>query len=117
HAVFQALAEHEQISPLNRAFVLAQLHESIDNHVAADEFFRRAVKLADEQGDAGERLVVLERVAQYFRRFDAAFAEECCRRALSIDASSIGPQQILLELLLAKRTREAAAEARQMVES
>jgi exosortase len=117
HAVFRSLAEHQQISALNRAFVLAQLHESIDNHVAADELFREAVKLADEQGDSGEQLVVLERVAQYFRRFDAAFAEECCRRALSIDASSIGPQQILLELLLAKRTREASVEAREIVES
>jgi tetratricopeptide (TPR) repeat protein len=117
HEVFRSLAEREDITPLNRAFVLAQLHESIENHVAADQLFRQSVQLAEKQGDAGEQLIVFERVAQYFRRIDPAFSEQCCRAALAIDQSSIGPRQILLELLLAKQSREAADEARQIVES
>jgi exosortase len=115
-AVFRSLAERNDITPLNRAFVLAQLHESIENHIVADQLYRQSLQLA-QLADPAERLIVLERVAQYFRRIDPPLSEQCCREALAIDESSIGPRQILLELLLVKRSREAAFEAKQIVES
>jgi len=91
--------------------VLAQLNESIKNYTLADKLYRDALELARAEVATGERLIVLERAAQYFRRAQPELSEQCCREALKIDRSSLGPVQILLELLLAKRNEAAATES------
>ena len=111
-----SLASQESISPLNRKFALAQLNESIANATAADAFYREAIALT-ESASAGEQLVVLERAAQFFRRYDVEFCEQCCRRALEVSENALGPQRILLDVLLTKESREAALEADRILEN
>ncbi len=113
--VLTDLAEHQEISPLNRAFVLAQLHESMGNRTRADELFDESCNLIDAQLPVAEQLVVLQRSAQHFAQHEPAKAETCCRRALELDAEAPGAAQILIELLLERGTREAISEAEQLL--
>jgi Flp pilus assembly protein TadD len=115
-AVLAALAEHRGISPLERSYVLAQLNESINNRARAAELYRESLQWAEQQAVSEERVVVLERAAQFFRRVDVELAERCCRQALELDDQAVGPRQILIELLLAKQSGDAALEAKRLSE-
>ncbi|MCA9148739.1 MAG: tetratricopeptide repeat protein [Planctomycetales bacterium] len=114
-AVLAELQSRDDVSELNRTFVLAQLNESIDNHATAKKLYLKSIELANET-EPVERLIVLERSAQYFRRFDRTLAEKCCRDALKLEPGALGPQQILLEMLLARGDAEASSEAITLVE-
>ena len=116
-SVLRRLADNEQISLLNRRFALAQLNESIGNLTTADREYTAAIELAKQQSDPGERVVVLERAAQYFRHHQPDTSEACCREALTLAPQSLGPQQILLNLLLRKKTLEAIDEAEKVASS
>ena len=107
------LADREEIAQVDRTFALAQLNESIGNLAEADRLYRQAIAMGEQQV-AAERLVVLQRSAQYFSRRDRALAESCCRRALRMDPAAVGAAQILIDLLLDQRTAEAVAEADQL---
>ncbi len=113
-ALLSELAAREDISLLNRKFVLAQLNESIGNTARAGSLYREAIELARKELPS-EQLVVLERSAQFFHSSDPAFAETCCREALQLEENAVGPTQILLHLLLEKNGPEAAVEAERLV--
>lgn len=114
--VLDQLEGRETITRLNRTFALAQLNESIGNEPAATELYRKVIELSATHPIVSERLMILERTAQFFRLIDPEVSERCCRDALALNENALGPQQILLQLLLAKDTREAAKEAAELVE-
>ena len=108
------LATRAEIPQLDRTFALAQLNESIGNLAEADRLYCQAIDMVEPPQIGQERLIVLQRSAQYFSRRDRALAESCCRRALQLDPSAVGAAQILIDLLLDQRTAEAVAEADQL---
>ncbi len=111
-----SLAERPEITELNRAFTLAQLHESIGSKAAADASYRESLRLVRKQPVLAEQLIVYERSAQYFRAHRPDLAEDCCRRALDIDPAALGPLRILLELRLDQHTVESVREALELIE-
>jgi exosortase len=115
HQVLQTIQDHPEITPLNRTFVLAQLQESIGNDAAAEPLYRSAITAVQSEAPPLDKLIVLERAAQYFRQRDPKLAETCCQQALQIDERAIGARRILLELLLDQRTVESNQRARALI--
>jgi exosortase len=113
--LLDALAAREDIPALERAFVLAQLNESIGNTEQASQRYREAIQLAEKQEVAEEQVLVLERAAQYFVHIEPSLAESCCRAALKLQPAAIGPSLVLIRSLLDRDTPAAVTEAEKRV--
>ncbi len=115
YAILQRLQHDRAISPVDRVFALAQLAESIDDNQAA-ALFRKSIDLAQSEDGIDNRVIVLQRAAQYFIRRDRPAAESCCRRALRISPGAIGPKQILAQLLIDRGDPAAIDEAASLID-
>ena len=105
------LANEIDVQPLERAFVLAQLYDSLSQHNSAPLYYREAIELAEAQGEPRQIATVLSRAARYYADRVPTVAERFCRRALELEPKSILANQVLLELLAFRGTDSDIAEA------
>ncbi len=101
------LAERIDILPARKAFVLAQLYESVGRKSQADRNYREAVKLAPDAAQAQ----VCERAAQFFVTEDPSYAESLSRKALELTPGSLDARRTLVLSLAEQGGDQRLAEA------